>query len=263
MALLLFAGAGPAWALNLTNNRPIVQETLAPGDAVQGSVELANNGAEPMRVKVYLEDWRYTSAGDGSKEFAAPGTFPRSAAGWVSVFPALVDLPAHGRGHVDYVIRAPKDQALDGGYYAVLFFESVIGQGRAERSAEPSAKVQFSARLGSLFLVEVNGSVRRQATLASLAVSPPSASTPLKLQSQLSNDGNTVLKCEGFFHLLGPSDLVAARGELPSRYLWPGSGAPIAAEWAGSLNPGSYTTVVTYDCGGELVVTSEADLVVR
>jgi hypothetical protein len=255
------AGAGQADALNLTNNRPIVQETLAPGDAVQGSIDLANNGPEPMHVKVYAQDWRYTPSGDGEKEFASPQSLPRSASGWLSVFPASLELPPRGRGSVDYVIRVPNDAALDGGYYAVLFFESALGQEAVERTEGPSAKVQLAARLGSLFLVDVKGTVKRQAQLSSLALTPPGPATPLVIRAEFSNDGNTALRCEGFFHLLAGDGLITGRGELPARYVWPGDRVPVLAEWAGSLSAGSHTAVLTYDCGGELVVTEEAELV--
>lgn len=252
-----------AVALNLTNNRPIVQESLASGEAVQGSIDVANHGPDPMRVRVYLQDWRYTASGDGEKEFAPPQTFPRSAAGWISVFPATLELPPRGRGSVEYVIRVPKDRPLDGGYYAVLFFESVIGEQPAESTAERSAKVQFAARLGSLFMIDVNATVKRQARLLSVSIAPPGASSPLAIRAQFANDGNTVLRCDGFFHLMSAGGLVAARGQLPARYVWPGERVPVAAEWAGAPAPGSYTTVLTYDCGGELVVSEEAELVVR
>jgi len=252
-----------AAALNLTNNRPIVQESLASGEAVQGSIDVANHGPDPMRVRVYLQDWRYTPAGVGEKEFAPPQTLPRSAAGWISVFPTTLELPPRGRGSVEYVVRVPKDQPLDGGYYAVLFLESVIGEQPPGEAGERSAKVQFAARLGSLFMIDVNGTVKRQARLLSPSITPPGPSSPLAIRAQFANDGNTALRCDGFFHLMGAGDLIAARGQLPARYVWPGDRVPVAAEWAGALAPGSYTTVLTYDCGGELVVTEEAELVVR
>ncbi len=225
---------------------------------MQGSIDLLNNGTEPLRVKVYLEDWFYTDAGDGSKEFVAPATTPRSCAAWVSFFPQEFDLPAAGRAVVDYTIRVPQDASLDGGYYAVLFFESTIAE--AQTPEADGVLVKYAARLGSLFMVEVKGAVRREARLAALSALPSRGSHPLTIEAQLANEGNVSLSCGGSFHLLTQDNRIAARGELPHRYVWPGRQAPVSGEWAGSLSAGTYTVVATYDCGEELVILEERQL---
>ena len=101
---------------------------MAPGEAMQGTIELISSTDRPIHIKVYLEDWQYTPAGDGSKQFAPPGTLPRSAAPWITFFPREIDIPARGQILVEYSIRVPQDPALSGGYYAVLFFESEINE---------------------------------------------------------------------------------------------------------------------------------------
>ena len=227
---------------------------------MQGSIELLNNGDQPLKVKVYLEDWFYTDEGDGSKEFAAPQTTPRSCAAWVSFFPQEFDLPAAGRAVVDYTIRVPQDPSLDGGYYAVLFFESTIAE--ASAPAADGVLVRYAARLGSLFLVEAKATVRREARLAALSVSPPAGAAPLKIEAQLANEGNVSLSCGGSFHLLTGDHRIAARGELPHRYVWPGHRVGVSGEWAGVLAAGTHTLVATYDCGEELVVLEERQLAI-
>ena len=244
--------------MNLSNNKPVIQVSLSRGEAMQGSVELLNNGDQPLKVKVYLEDWSYTDAGDGSKEFVAPATTPRSCAAWVSFFPQEFDLPAAGRALVDYTVRVPQEASLDGGYYAVLFFESTIAAPHTPEA--DGVLVKYAARLGSLFMVEVKGTVRREARLAALTVLPPQGPNPLKIETQLANEGNVSLSCDGSFHLLTTDNRIAARGEVPHRYVWPGHQVPVYGEWVGSLSAGAYTAVMTYDCGEELVVVEERQL---
>ena len=259
LLLSLFGGGRQAHALNLSNNKPVIQVGLGRGEAVQGSIELLNNGDQPLKVKAYLEDWFYADDGDGSKEFVAPGSSPRSSAGWVSFFPQAFDLPAAGRAVVDYTVRVPQDASLDGGYYAVLFFESMIAEASSPQA--DGVMVKYAARLGSLFLVEVKGTVRREARLAALSIAPPGGSTPLKLEGQLANEGNVSLSCSGSFHVLSQDNRIAARGELPHRYVWPGHQVPVSGEWAGLLPRGTYTAVATYDCGEELVILEERQFV--
>ncbi len=260
--LLLLGRAEQASALSLATNNPLLEHRLSPGQTAQGTVEVSNDAATPAIVSVYLEDWRYTQVGDGSKEFAPPRTLPRSAADWISFSPTRLEIPAHGRSQIEYTIRTPSDRPLDGGYYAVLFMESGIGHGRQQDNPEAIAvEIEYAARIGSLFLLEVNGTTKPQARLASLVATPPSAGRPLTVEGTFVNEGNVVARCEaGSFHIQDASGILAARGGLPDRYVWPGDQVPFLAQWEGSLAPGSYNMVLSYDCGDELVVGEEVPL---
>lgn len=260
----VMAGSPAVGAVSFSNNRPLIEYELSPGEAVQGSLELVSHSDEPVSVTVYLGDWRYTGSGDGAKEFAPPQTLPSSCAGWISFFPRDIVLPPHGRAVVDYTVRVPADQPLAGGYYAVLFFESTIAETRPDaRASGPDQKegveVRYAARLGSLFLLNVRGTVRKEATLSNLSVAVGSEVT---LSAQLANTGNVTLKCEGSFHLMDQASVVVARGALPARYLWPQQSAPVTSTAADRPGPGRYSAVVTYGCGDALVVVEEVPVVI-
>ncbi|MBI4598330.1 MAG: hypothetical protein HY737_08035 [Candidatus Omnitrophica bacterium] len=263
---LIVSWAGQAFALSVHNTNPVVRQTLAPGDVVQGSIELVNDGNQPVEVKAYLEDWRYASSGDGSKEFAPPQTMPRSCAGWISFYPQTIGLPPSERTSVEYTIRVPQDQPLEGGYYAVLFFEAALAEAPAEPPGSEvgadthEAVVKFAARLGSLFLVDVKGTVRREARLSSAKVTPPSVAHPIKLEAVLANEGNVSLSCTNSYHIMGPDNVVVDRGELSALYLWPGDKAGLAAEASALLGTGTYQVVITSDCGEELIIAEETQL---
>jgi len=258
-------GVRPVQALGISINQPVVQHSLSPGKTIQGSMELVSHHDVPVHVSVYLEDWQYTPVGDGSKQFAPAQTLPRSCAGWVRFFPAQADLPPHGRAVVDYTIHVPDDQTLEGSYYAVLFFEATLGEAAglgAKGSEDPEATVRFAARLGSLMIVDIEGTVRREARLSNLRLAPTPSKT-VSLTASLVNEGNVHLRCEGSFHVLGEHEVVMGRGELPARYVWLGTAVPVEAEWSGTLSPGMYTFVATYDCGEEIIVVEEAPLSIR
>jgi hypothetical protein len=256
LASSLCVGARPLLALSISNSQPVIRQTLSPGETVQGSIELVSYQTTPIRVRTYLEDWRYTSVGDGSKEFGPPQTFPRSCASWISFFPNEIMLPANGKTVVDYTIRIPEDISLDGGYVAVLFFEASTESEASTTSEDnrPKAAVRFAARLGSLILVDIKGTVRREGRLSALSVSSPTESGISKIHALLSNEGNTTLACEGSFSVMGSGNLVIGRGELPTRYVWPGDHVPVEASWRGASNG---TLILTYDCGQELILVEE------
>lgn len=258
--VLIFSWTTQAYAISLHNNNPLIKHKLNPGEAVQGSVELMNNGAEAIEITAYLEDWRYSKTGDGSKEFSAPQMMARSSSGWISFFPRALTIPPGGRGVVDYTVRVPLDASLDGGYYSVLFFESIVADIPSE--IEEGASIRYAARIGSLIMTDVESTVRQAATLSSSSVSSPPYSQKTQITTQLGNSGNVFIKCKGLFHIMTPDNLVAGRGELPLRYIWPGDEVSVDVEWSGSLGTGSYNVVLTYDCGEDLVLVEEASLVV-
>ena len=110
-------------------------------------------------------------------------------------------------------------------------------------------------------IVDVEETVRREARLSNLQ--PSATPAGMQIKAVLANEGNVHLKCEGSFHVLGPKELVVGRGELPARYAWPDVAVPVEAQWSGTVSPGTYTVVATYDCGEGLIVVEEAPLSIR
>ena len=256
LAIGLCANARQVLALSVSNGKPVIEYTLKPGEAVQGSIELKSNQDQPITVKAYLEDWRYNPIGDGTKEFGPPATMPRSSAGWVSFSPSELTIPGHGTGIVEYTIRVPEEGNFDGQYMSVLFFEAIIGEAQQEiASDKPMATVRFAARLGSLVFIDVKDTVRREAHVSTLVVTQPSGEGPGKISAKLFNDSNVFLKCQGSYSVMGEGNLVLGRGAFPDRYIWPGDEVPVEVPWQGS-KPG--TLVLTYDCGEGVVVVEEA-----
>ena len=78
-------------------NRPVVQETVQPGQTVSGTIEVANQAREPVKLEVYLEDWEYVEGGSGDKTFTPPGTSRWSASSWIHYFPNRLELPPGGK----------------------------------------------------------------------------------------------------------------------------------------------------------------------
>ena len=142
----------------------------------------------------------------------------------------------------------------------MLFFESMLGEGPDPK--REGAFVRFAARVGSLFDVEIGGTVRREARFAEVTVIPPQAAVPLQLQAKLANEGNVALKCDNSFHIWGAQDLVVGRGALTKSYTSPGQTVTMTGEWDGALSPGAYTVVTTADCGDELVLVEESGLTI-
>jgi hypothetical protein len=239
-------------------NRPVVEETVAPGQTVSGTIEVENQGEEPLRLDLYLQDWEYLEGGSGEKLFSAPGSSPWSASSWISYYPQRLELPAHGKGLVDYTIRAPADAS--GGHYAVLFFESILARPPED---EEGVSVQYTGRLGSLFELEVAGTVKRTGEVAELAIGRPDEDRALTLGYTFLNTGNVAIRPKAYFNIVDQAGRYFGRGEFDRIYTFPGRSGSTTTEWTGGLAPGDYAVLLTVDLGGNEIRVAEQPLSVK
>ncbi len=245
-----------AWAFGAQITPPIVEVAVARGQTTNGTIEVQNESNEPAELEVYLQDWEYTEGGSGDKLFSVPGSSTRSAAAWISFYPQKLSLPAHGKGVVEYTIRVPVD-ASAGGRYSVMFFESALGKGKPD---EQGVSVQYTGRIGSLFEVQVAGTVERVGEITKIETGTVSEDRPLSLSYTFVNKSNIVLRPKTIFNIVDASGRYFGRGEFKQLYTFPGRSGSSTTEWKGSLKPGDYTLVLTADVGEHQVVVAEHPL---
>ena len=226
-------------------NKPVVEESLVPGQAASGTIEVENQGEGPLIVDVYLQDWEYLEGGSGDKLFSAPGTSPWSASNWINYYPKKLELPGHGKGFVEYTIQVPSGAV--GGHYAVLFFESMLG---AAAKNEQGVTVQYTGRLGSLFEIESAGSVERAGAISRFTLGRPDEDRPLSLSYTFNNTGNVAIRPKAYFNITDGTGRYFGRGEFKPLYTFPGRSGSTATEWTGALAPGEYTVLLTVSLGG-------------
>lgn len=252
------AWPGAAAAFEARINRPIVQESLAQGEVASGSIQVENLASTPLEVSVYLEDWEYLEGGTGDKKFSVPGSSPWSASRWITYHPKQLRLPAKGVGVVEYTIQVPLESS--GGRYAVLFFESKLA------STAPNTEgvnVQYLGRLGSLFNVEVTGTIERTGEIQEVIIGRPDDSRPLTLGYTFLNTGNIAIRPKAYFNIIDASGRYFGRGELDQLYTFPHRGGSTTTEWIGQLPVGAYTVLLTVDLGDNQVLVAERPLEVR
>lgn len=240
-----------ALAVTVRIDQPRVRLVIPQGGAHSGVIDVENPTSEPLKVRVYLEDWVYSSAADGSKEFFPPGTTRLSCARWISFAPAEFTVPPFGRQTVNYAARVPS--GARGGHYAVMFFETALGRARDEEGVS----VKLLGRLGSLFCIESQGTIIKKARLKNLSVSKDKW---LKIKADFVNTGNIDIAPKGTFHIMDRRGMVVARGEFNQLYTLPRDKGQISADWKGSLPRGLYDLVITLDLGEGLPLIKEAQI---
>ena len=226
-------------------DQPKLRLVIPGGGTESGIINLTNPTPNPLTIKVYLEDWLYTSNIDGSKKFYPPGTLPLSCAKWITFVPAEFTVSPYGKQVVNYTVKCPAD--AKGGHYAVMFFETSLG----EVEDEEGVNVTVLGRLGSLFCVEPGETINRKAELSNLSIV---RNKGIDIELQFKNTGNIDIITEGTFYLMDRKGIIAARGEFNKIYTFPGDKAVISSgiseQAASEIPEGEYDLVVTIDLGG-------------
>jgi len=215
-----------------------VRVSLSPGEVKTGALKIDNPSPDEVKIKVYLEDWRYSSYSDGAKEFFPAGTTSLSCAKWVDFSPAEFTIPAFGRQVVNYTVRLP--QAADGGHFAVMFFETNL---TSDIGGNQGSAVQMKARLGALFSVEAQGKLNCQAGLGGIKVKKEEGL--VRISANFKNRGNTDIVPKITFHIIDAQGKVFSRGKFSDIFTLPQDEGKISAETKENLAAGDYILVIT------------------
>lgn len=253
---LLFFYSLEAPAATIRISAPKIQLELAPGETYTGEIVAENPTEEITKVKSYTEDWAYTPGGTGEKKFLPAGTTPLSCSKWITFSPAEEEMPAFGRIVTRYSITVPVDAR--GGYYSVLFYETVLGGAKDEEGVN----VLVTGRIGALFFIEVKGTANRDGKINSLEIKPPVGSKPMELITEFQNTGNVDITLSGNYLIMDAEGKVQARGELNKIYTFPGSTEKGTSQWIGRLPAGVYSALVTYSLGKGKTLVEEKSFTV-
>lgn len=243
------------YALSLNISPPSFTAAVKPGGSASGKVDVFNKGDIAVGILAYTQDWVYQ--GDGGKEFRAAGTTPLSCAKWIQLFPQKFEMEPNSTVSVQYSITVPQD--AKGGYYAVIFFESVPTGDTAD---EAGMFIRFAGRLGAIVYLEVEGSTERKAAVESLSIEPPQSNKPLELKLAMKNTGNVYIGAEGVLNIMDDEGLIYGTQKFGPVNTLPGDTREYAAEWFGELEEGSYTAVVTLDIDGAEPLVEERTITV-
>jgi hypothetical protein len=219
---------------------------IPAGKSAVGKIEITNPSEEVKKISVSALDWVY-SDDLGAKEFFPGGTKDLSCAKWISFVPAEFSINPSGKEYLQYTIRAPDN--AKGGYNAVLFFESLLGEAPKD-SGDSFAIVPVAIRVGSLIAVEIDGTVERKAQVDNLSFKEEGG--VYKIEADFLNNGNADIIVAGSYNILNKENEVFARGEFANRYTLPGGKARLSAVCKEKFSPGSYQLIITLDLGRSL-----------
>ncbi len=258
LAILISLLAAPAvQAMTIRINAPKVILDLSPGETYTGEIIAENPEDTDVKVKIYLEDWVYKEGGTGEKVFSPMGSTPLSASRWINFTPSEDVLKPYGRVVVNYTVTVPPE--AQGGYYSVLFFETLFGT----TTNEEGAIVNVAGRIGSLFFIRVKEALDLTGRIQSVEIQRPEGNKPMEIVTTFENTGNVDITLGGNFLVMDSAGRIQGRGDLNKIYTFPGSTETGRTSWVGRLPKGAYDVLLTYDLGSGKSLVEEAKLLIE
>lgn len=228
------------------------RRTIKPGDVITDSITVTNTGKSNAAVRVYIEDFRYVYPFTAHKEFLRPGTLDNSCSQWVNFSPQDFTLAPGQVQAVAYSVKVPAN-INDGGYYAVLFFESVIFQAGEKIEKDKAVGAPVSLRLGYSFFLETENKFKETA-IEDIKINKG------KLEANFITSSNVALIPKGSYYIMSEDGMVAARGKTPELYLDLEARAPFSIELPKKIADGKYTMMITFDLGDSDALYKEIEL---
>lgn len=223
-----------------------VKLTVDPQSVTRGKLSVHNTSANPLKLRIYLEDFQYVAPYDGKKKFLPAGSTDKSLNSYLNFAPKELNLPPYGKENVEYSVKLPTH--AKGGYYGVLFAETT-GSGRQGEIA-----VNIVARVGALLFIESKERTK-SAKITNLTIAKG------KLQGGFINSGDVILVPHGVYYFLTKEGMAVDRGEVVNFYLPPGDKTNFEIAINPNLKADDYTCVVTFDLDDGESMTREIDFV--
>lgn len=158
LCVLGIALAQPSWALTVSPT--VFDQTSDPGKSLKGSVTLTNETDAAQTY--YTSVQNFVAEGEDGRQSFLPETDLSGLASWLKPGMKMVTLKAGESKNIDWTMELPA-QAEPGGHYAAMFFST-------QPPSDSGVTVGIGAKLGVLFLLNVNGNIKEQAAVESFRV---------------------------------------------------------------------------------------------
>lgn len=170
---------------------PTIQQTLNPGQSVEGNMKVINDSEKTLTFTATIQDFIVEDT-LGTPSLIPPNTLSKrfSAASWIGVTPAVFTVEPHQKQTLSYYLQVPLD-ARPGGHYAAVVFKPVNTLGVSGTGASVETQV------GSLFYVGVNGPIVELSQISKFFANSFNEYGPINIQTQIKNLGDLHIKPQG------------------------------------------------------------------
>lgn len=243
-----FVLSAPAHAQVAVTTSTLQEREVLPGESYTGMVRVRNGGTATARARVYPSDYQPTI--DGAR-WDAPGSHPRSNAGWITLSHAVLTLAPGEEAVVQYEVRVP--QGAEGTFWSVVMVEGETEAPAPGRGVTVTPVVRFAVQLAT----HVGSAAAPELAFGQPSLAP--APTGHRLALEVTNAGSRAGRVELRLELFHPDGTPAGTYEATRGLLYPGTALEQVFE-LGRLAPGPYRALVIADTGGDEVFGAEYTL---
>lgn len=229
-----------------------VELDVKPGDIISRDVEISNRTGSTLTIEFSVEDFEGSTDPSQATVFKGGEDSAWGARRWLQ--PEISSIVLKQGEMVNFTTRIviPKD-AEAGGHYAALFASSTYASENGEGSA-----INITSRVGSLFLIRVEGAVVEVGALEKPEVQPFSEYGPISIGLVFNNQGNVHLKPSGRVFITNLLGQTVADIPVPEWVVLPGSARRNVITWDSKYLFGRYTAraEIGYTAGGSPIIVS-------
>lgn len=251
--MAIFAGVALAQqsgtsTVALSVSPQVFEVSADPGDSVTESFRIVNGTDVDLTLTATPKN--FTPEGEEGGVNLTEEKTSFSLAGWISVNPTLVTVPARGSQDFDFVINLPAN-AEPGSHLGSIIVQTepvdLDGSGAA-----------VSQEIGPLILTSVSGDIVEAAEIASFTTNSFWESGPIALETRVTNNGNIHFKPAGTIEIKNMFGSVVATLPLDEKNVLPESTRLLTNEWSPGFTVGRYTADLTliYGSDNEILTTS-------
>ena len=224
-----------------------VEHLVKQGEKGTDMISVTNDGTDPTRLKVTIEDWKLTR--EGNPAFMKVGGNPYSCAEWIRINPVDFRIAPGQTREVRYTVTVPPE-VQDGGYHAAIIFETVPDVTPGERAK----RVYLKGRIVTI-VYEVVGKPPVVGHATVLEVEPKKQGVDFVLTLQ--NTGKVHYRTKGTITVKDGSDQKVFEVAVPDAPVLPDSEREIKIPYDKPIPKGNYSALAVVDIGMKELVGAE------
>ncbi len=216
VSLLLAAPAQAQLVRNMTVIPPSADYTVNPGDKIEGTLKMINDGDQPVTFRVDTRDYIVQDT-HGTPAILPPNTLNNrfSAANWIGVVPNSFTVLPRQKQELNFYLQIPADAAPGGHYMAVVYTPI----DNATSAGNSGATIQ--TQLGTIFRITVRGTINEYAFVSKIMAPFFQENGPVAVAASIQNGGDLHIKPTGTIVVTDMFGRAVEEQQLPSENIFP------------------------------------------
>lgn len=221
-----------------------------PGEILQKTIKVTNNDPSgELILKAFTTDFIVTDDAGTPIKVTTQASGRYLASPWFTLEKTELVIPPKGTDQLVVIITVPKD-ALPGGHYAGVFFESVASKGQKTNVSYTTSQV------GSLFGINIPGDIKYDALIKEFSTKNlVSEFGPIDFTATIENQSDTHIRPTVQLVVKDMIGRTLADQKLDEVNIFPYTTRTLKSTWDTVWGLGRYTASLTATYGPGLVAT--------